>query len=191
MPRNPPNTTRPTSPTPPVPTLDALLEMTPEEISGLSIGTLKTILFRNHVNAGGVLEKSDLVSKVKTLVEDERQERAEAIRRAEDEEREMWAIRERAAQQERERREREQARVEEAAGSASEGASEQSRALVADDDESVPPPPPPDDEKPKARPVSMSSAAGKAKSAASFLERTGLCVICQDEEANIAIVDCG
>ena len=26
---------------------------------------------------------------------------------------------------------------------------------------------------------------------ASHLERTGLCVVCQDEEANIAIVDCG
>lgn len=31
----------------------------------------------------------------------------------------------------------------------------------------------------------------KAKAMASHLERTGLCVICQDEEANIAVVDCG
>lgn len=31
----------------------------------------------------------------------------------------------------------------------------------------------------------------KAQAMASHLERTGLCVICQDEEANIAIVDCG
>ncbi|KAJ7686688.1 hypothetical protein B0H17DRAFT_1071559 [Mycena rosella] len=31
----------------------------------------------------------------------------------------------------------------------------------------------------------------KAQAMASHLERTGLCVICQDEEASIAIVDCG
>jgi len=31
----------------------------------------------------------------------------------------------------------------------------------------------------------------KAQAMAATLERTGLCVICQDEEANIAIVDCG
>lgn len=31
----------------------------------------------------------------------------------------------------------------------------------------------------------------KARATAADLERTGLCVICQDDEANIAIVDCG
>lgn len=31
----------------------------------------------------------------------------------------------------------------------------------------------------------------KAQAMATALERTGLCVICQDEDANIAIVDCG
>lgn len=31
----------------------------------------------------------------------------------------------------------------------------------------------------------------KAQAMAAALERTGLCVICQDEDANIAIVDCG
>jgi hypothetical protein len=33
--------------------------------------------------------------------------------------------------------------------------------------------------------------APKQQAMQSLLERTGLCVICQDEEANIAIVDCG
>jgi len=31
----------------------------------------------------------------------------------------------------------------------------------------------------------------QTKGSATTLERTGLCVVCQDEEANIAIVDCG
>ena len=35
------------------------------------------------------------------------------------------------------------------------------------------------------------SLTPRAQEMASTLERTGLCVICQDEEANIAIVDCG
>jgi hypothetical protein len=43
---------------------------------------------------------------------------------------------------------------------------------------------------------SSSSSPPKAPSSPnhtipSVLERSGLCVICQDEEANIAIVDCG
>ena len=33
--------------------------------------------------------------------------------------------------------------------------------------------------------------SGKAQQMAAHLERTGLCVICQDEEANIVVVDCG
>jgi hypothetical protein len=31
----------------------------------------------------------------------------------------------------------------------------------------------------------------KAQAMAAHLERTGLCVICQDAEANMAIIDCG
>ncbi|KAJ3796160.1 hypothetical protein GGU11DRAFT_832890 [Lentinula aff. detonsa] len=34
-------------------------------------------------------------------------------------------------------------------------------------------------------------APSKAPATAAFVERTGLCVVCQDEEANIAVVDCG
>ncbi|KAJ2969940.1 hypothetical protein NUW54_g12848 [Trametes sanguinea] len=40
-------------------------------------------------------------------------------------------------------------------------------------------------------PPPTSTLTPKAQAMASRLERTGLCVICQDEEANIAIVDCG
>jgi len=35
------------------------------------------------------------------------------------------------------------------------------------------------------------SASGSVPAAQKMAERSGLCVICQDEEANIAIVDCG
>ncbi|TCD65743.1 hypothetical protein EIP91_002273 [Steccherinum ochraceum] len=193
MPRNPPSSSaspRATSPSPPVPTLDSLIDMSPDEISSLSIGSLKAILFRNHVNAGGVLEKSDLVKKVKTLVEDERLERAEAIRRAEEEEREMWAMRERAREREREEQERrEQAQAEQSNAEPS-----RSETSSADEDGAAPTPPPNDDKpNPPQPPSSEDKPKGKlpAKSALSLLERTGLCVICQDEEANIAIVDCG
>lgn len=171
--------------------------MSPAEISGLSIGALKAILFRNHVNAGSVLEKSDLVSKVKVLIEDERLERAEAIRRAEEEEREMWAMRERAAEREREERERREQAQQQVATTA--GTSQQASRADEDgdqdssrrsQDDSSPPIPPPDDSKPKPPPGSPSGKL-PSKTMAAHLERTGLCVICQDEEANIAIVDCG
>ncbi|KAJ3849805.1 hypothetical protein EV368DRAFT_46576 [Lentinula lateritia] len=51
---------------------------------------------------------------------------------------------------------------------------------------SPPPPPTP----PKTSPA-PSTASPKTLATAAFVERTGLCVVCQDEEANIAIVDCG
>ncbi|KAJ3861034.1 hypothetical protein EV359DRAFT_48001 [Lentinula novae-zelandiae] len=51
---------------------------------------------------------------------------------------------------------------------------------------SPPPPPTP----PKTSPT-PSKTPPKAPATAAFVERTGLCVVCQDEEANIAIVDCG
>jgi len=52
------------------------------------------------------------------------------------------------------------------------------------------------DEEDKGKDASTDSAKPsplppKAQAMAATLERTGLCVICQDEEANIAIVDCG
>jgi len=39
--------------------------------------------------------------------------------------------------------------------------------------------------------IKPNSLPPKAQAMAANLERTGLCVICQDEDANIAIVDCG
>jgi hypothetical protein len=121
--------------------------MLPEGIQALSIGTLKAILFQNHVNARLILEKTDLVEKVITLVEDERRDRERKAMEEEEEERAM----------EEERRMREERQRQE------------------------------DEDKGK----NGSTLPPKAQAMAATLARTGLCVICQDEEANIAIVDCG
>ncbi|KAJ7485342.1 hypothetical protein FB451DRAFT_1229308 [Mycena latifolia] len=155
-------------PTVPPPTLDQLLAMSPGSVSSLSVHALKDILFTNHVNPGQVLEKSDLVKKVQDLVEEERRQR-ERQRQAElleEQERieQQRVMMEQFARTQKEKEDREKAAAEQPGdGSTAEGSSSAS-----------PPPLPP-----------------KAQAMASHLERTGLCVVCQDEEANIAIVDCG
>ncbi|KAJ7033721.1 hypothetical protein C8F04DRAFT_614622 [Mycena alexandri] len=155
-------------PTVPPPTLDQLLAMSPDSVSSLSVHALKGILFTNHVNPGQVLEKSDLIKKVKDLVEEERLQR-ERRRLAEEQEEQERIERQRVMMEQftrtqKEKEDRDKAAADHsAAGDSAEGASS-----------SAPPPLPP-----------------KAQAMASHLERTGLCVICQDEEANIAIVDCG
>jgi hypothetical protein len=134
--------------------------MTNDEVSHLSIGALKGVLFQNHVNARLLLEKSDLVGRVHALLGDERQERAReaAIHAREEEE---TIARQRAMMEEQYHRE-EQARQ------------DREQAHFGDEAQHF---------EPKAPPPMMGTAAD--------LERNGLCVVCQDEEANIAIVDCG
>ena len=147
----------------PTPTLDQLLTLREEGIKSLSVGVLKAILFENHVNARLILEKSDLVAKVVTLVEDERSDRERKAR----EEEEAAVERQRVLMEERRAREENQ-------GSSGVQDEEREPSVNTDADNSEPPLLPP-----------------KAQAMATRLERTGLCVICQDEEANIAIVDCG
>ncbi|KAJ6595780.1 hypothetical protein DFH09DRAFT_1135617 [Mycena vulgaris] len=154
-------------PSVPPPTLDQLLAMSSDSVSSLSIHSLKGILFTNHVNPGSILEKSDLVKKVKDLVEEERRQR-ERQRQAElleEQERieQQRVMMEQFARAQKEKEEQEK------------GAQQPGSASAADGSSSADPPPLPP----------------KAQAMASHLERTGLCVICQDEEANIAIVDCG
>ncbi|QRW04961.1 Zinc finger protein [Ceratobasidium sp. AG-Ba] len=163
----PPQTQSP-RPTPqPVP-VDQLLEMTPEQVSKLSIGVLKAILQQNHVRIPqDALEKRDLVERVVTLVdaaraEKERDARVRAAEQAE-EQAEIEA-------QLRAFEELEKARTDE---QKTEGPRPTDEKLANGESE-------PHSNLPKAsRPV------------AAKLERDGLCVICQDEDANIAIVDCG
>lgn len=205
-------------------------------VAALSIGTLKQVLFQNHVIARLVVEKEELVAKVRTLIEDERAERARHAMAeeqesggrsqhpdansqtglygdSEDEDEVLARVLEESRRTEEERVEaqriaEERGRLDEemhvddqdhAAAESHEIGGEPARP-------SSTPASPEDDHVGPATPIqpattpspkrSSSTTPGERMSAsvqaaASRLERTGLCVICQDEEANIAIVDCG
>ena len=180
-----------------MPTLDQLLEMPDDALAHLSIGTLKAVLFQNHVNARLVVEKAELVAKVRTLVEDERRERErhaalEAAERAAEEEARHAAEEARRVEEER-RRARERASQDAASAinvdvesGGGEEASAHAQTEEGPSDEAAPPPPPP-----KPAPQASPPPARGPSPRGPQLERTGLCVICQDEEANIVIVDCG
>jgi len=142
--------------------------MTNDEVSQMSISALKTVLFQNHVNARLILEKSDLVARVHALLGDERHERARdaAIRAREEEEiiaRQHAMMEEERCWEEQARQDREKERS--------------GNSAHAPEDDALRP-------KPNVPPPSMMGTSAD-------LERNGLCVVCQDEEANIAVVDCG
>jgi hypothetical protein len=126
--------------------------MNDEAIAAMSIGQLKAVLADNHVNSRNLIEKADLVDKVKLLVHNER---ADRLRRAEEQERE-----------EREERERQLA--------AMRALEEQHTHTAAD-----------------APAASADAAAPKQKMSTAAAEKQGLCVVCQDEDSCIAIIDCG
>ncbi|KAG6876925.1 hypothetical protein C0993_012035 [Termitomyces sp. T159_Od127] len=176
--------------TSPPPTLEQLLDMPDDSIKTLSIGALKAILFTNHVNVRQILEKGDLIVKVKALIEDERRdrERQRALHEAEEQEavelqRAMMEEHARAQAERQQRQQREQqAQRQEGSSPApveAQGEDTAQNTGTARSPEPSPAPAPPPKSPPKARGTALD------------LERTGLCVICQDEEANIAIVDCG
>jgi hypothetical protein len=167
----------PVAPQAPPPTLNELLAMTEDSMAALSISVLKTVLFNNHVNARLLLEKSELVGRVRTLVEDERRERAREAAAREHEEAEAIA---------RQNTMREELRArEEGARTAASKAFGSSASPVDINDGAA------DGATSVSQLQSSPPLHGFTASASSSLERNGLCVICQDEEANIAIVDCG
>ncbi|KAG8926884.1 hypothetical protein FRC03_001066 [Tulasnella sp. 419] len=155
---------RPSSP--PVPSLSELLNLTDDELSALSSHTLKEVLHQNHVNARLILEKSDLIDKVKLLIEAERsqRQREEDARRMEEEE----AIARQHRLMEELRQRNQMKEVEHATSTTTSEIGDASQ--------------PPD-------PHQDSSPSKDLKP--TMLERQGLCVVCQDSEANMAIVDCG
>lgn len=153
--------TRPPSAAPPAPSLDELLAMTDDEISHMPISALKGVLFQNHVNARLLLEKSDLVARVQALLGDERRERAREAAIHAREEEEMIA--------------RQHAMMEEHYYQEEQARQDREQAHSWDDAQHS---------EHKASPPPMMGTSAD-------LERNGLCVVCQDEEANIAIVDCG
>ncbi|KAK4689969.1 hypothetical protein P7C73_g163, partial [Tremellales sp. Uapishka_1] len=126
------------APPPPVPTILSLVSLPKSYLSTLNIGTLKAVLFENHVRVDfkQVLEKEELINRVFELVSDERKrlerQRVEEEREAQNGDAQPSAeIGEEMAQQ-----------------------------------KPVPTGPMPE------------------------IDR-GLCVVCQDEEATLAVVDCG
>ncbi|KAJ3991481.1 hypothetical protein F5050DRAFT_1581329 [Lentinula boryana] len=172
------------------------------------------------MGSGMILEKGDLVRRVIVLVEDEKRERREheereleeqtlrqereRIEREKEEKEDQERIRiqhammeaferERKEREERDREQQEDARrQEERTGELEndrlqvDGESQPQSDLDRDSTPSSSPPPP----IPPKVPTPF-KAPSKAPATAAFVERTGLCVVCQDEEANIAVVDCG
>ena len=163
--------------------------MTPEAIRGLSVSALKAILFRNHVSAGMVVEKAELVAKVERLVEDERIECEAAARRQQEEDQEEEQLREILERSRRDHEETEARRR--AEEQEHQDHSNDSRQRTPPDSSQNEQTTPPDHSVDSQTPPPPPQMTPKAQAMASHLERTGLCVICQDEEANIAIVDCG
>lgn len=186
--------------------------MTQASIAALPVGVLKNILFTNHVNASMILEKSELVKKVMTLIEDEKRERerqrlAEEAERLDEEERrrereeaikreqEEKRRKEEEERSRRERQRRQRARVEDVEDDIDEMMDvEVEVSTTADDDEHMEGSwhsEPSGQNEPSTSSTPPKASSPPKPSVLSALERTGLCVICQDEEANIAIVDCG
>lgn len=140
---------------------------------------------------------------MKILIDDERREREreEEMRRLEDQEaidlqhRMMAELR--AREQERERQMREQA-----ATSAAESGEASSATAGDGSTEAVPPLPGAPDSKSASHedqnqeskstpPPAPAPAPPKISPLPHVMERTGLCVVCQDADANMALVDCG
>ena len=164
--------------------------MPPDSIRMLSIGVLKSILFTNHVNVANILEKGDLVNKVIALVEDEKRERERMRLVGEMEE------------MERVQREMEREGVDVSPPSSTErdgaGSSQQGERAVSPEGERRKHPSDPVPDTSGHERTEFNPAGGQRPDTnttkpplASAMERNGLCVVCQDEEANIAIVDCG
>lgn len=191
-----------------MPTLDQLLIMTQSSINALSVGVLKSILFTNHVNATMILEKSELVSKVMALVDDEKRERERQrlVERLEEDrrrtEREESTSREQEHRRRREeeewsrteRRESHRTRLDEVEDG-TDNMDIDIEVVDEDEDQATPHRSGRHADYGEQTEVTISATPSETSAIpekpASFLERSGLCVICQDEEANIAIVDCG
>ncbi|WWC85283.1 uncharacterized protein L201_000145 [Kwoniella dendrophila CBS 6074] len=149
----------PAPPPPPVPTILSLVSLPKSYLASLSIGTLKAILYENHVRVDfkQVLEKEQLIDRVNELIVDERK------------------------RLERQRIEEER--------------------LAAGMSSSVPVPnghsTPPDSDKSEVNGENVEGSEGSVSDSKKVptgpmpeIER-GLCVVCQDEEATLAVVDCG
>ncbi|KAL1680137.1 hypothetical protein EV122DRAFT_276556 [Schizophyllum commune] len=187
----PPQTTRPPSPPPP-PSLEELVGMGEDEIGRLSVHALKGVLRTNHVPLGQVLEKADLVTKVRALVTEER--RAREVRELQEAYDAPWPAPVSSTAQPPAPSEEETAQPP-VGGAPADGATPPTEDGPPPSTSSSSSPPPADDAPPPAssppRAAKPSSPAPKSSPATSYADRPGLCVVCQDEDAVLAIVDCG
>ncbi|OCF40154.1 hypothetical protein I317_06043 [Kwoniella heveanensis CBS 569] len=138
-------------PSPPVPTILSLVSLPKSYLASLSIGTLKAILYENHVRVDfkQVLEKDQLIDRVNELIVDERK-RLERQR----------------IEEERQANGDAQAHQPVANGVSENGTTGENGETDEAANVKVPTGPMPE------------------------IDR-GLCVVCQDEEATLAVVDCG
>lgn len=201
-----PSNTRPAQPSPPPPPpapapapapppLETLLTQSRPSIAGLSVGTLKKILWEARVRIPpGVCEKEDLVERVWAFLEEERRRETET----EDDHDSVW----------------EEYYGDDGIGVTTEeeedaGAAEPTTErntndrwnlndFVTVDDNHLSTPDlggrlntRPTSPQPTPDIPTASSMHAKGKARPGKPTEGGLCVVCQDEEANIAIVDCG
>jgi hypothetical protein len=192
----PPRPPRPASVALP-PNLDQLVEMNTDSIGSLSISALKSILFTNHVTTGQILEKSDLVKKVLVLVENEK---AKRVRQRQMQEREEMEGLQRAMETMQGTNDFERDMEEQTEWQQDGDEEQQADEFRQDFDIPIHRTSAEDsrnnegghDETNHTRSSSAPAASPPLpKVAASSFERQGVCVICQDEDANIAIIDCG
>nr|XP_018264077.1 uncharacterized protein I303_03955 [Kwoniella dejecticola CBS 10117]OBR86235.1 hypothetical protein I303_03955 [Kwoniella dejecticola CBS 10117] len=147
----------PAPPPPPVPTILSLVSLPRSYLASLSIGTLKAILYENHVRVDfkQVLEKEQLIDRVNELIVDERK-RLERQRIEEERLANPVSAPNGTPTPLSEDKETSQ---DDETGANGDGE-------TATQNKKVPTGPPPE------------------------IDR-GLCVVCQDEEATLAVVDCG
>nr|XP_019042956.1 hypothetical protein I302_08665 [Kwoniella bestiolae CBS 10118]OCF21886.1 hypothetical protein I302_08665 [Kwoniella bestiolae CBS 10118] len=143
----------PAPPPPPVPTILSLVSLPKSYLSSLSIGTLKAILYENHVRVDfkQVLEKEQLIDRVNELIVDERKR----LERQRIEEERLAAGLSASAPV-----------INGNSPSAENKEEEEGEKTEEEMKTKVPTGPMPE------------------------IDR-GLCVVCQDEEATLAVVDCG
>jgi hypothetical protein len=161
--------------------------MNTESIGSLSISALKSILFTNHVATGQILEKSDLVKKVLVLVENEKAERA---RQRQMEERDEMERLQRAMETMHGTDHFERDVEEGIEGRQSRDRDQQANESEWHSDIPVDNSDRGNEDHPHTSSTPAASPPQSKPSGSSF-ERPGMCVICQDEDANIAIIDCG
>ncbi|KAF8137523.1 hypothetical protein EV363DRAFT_1318218 [Boletus edulis] len=183
-----PSLSQTTPPLPPPP-MSTLVTLPRSFVSALSIGTLKQILWEARVRVPpGVVEKEELVERVWALVEEEKRKDDEALEDVDfDNEDDMEGIGE-------------------------PGGEEQDVVEMVDPESETRPNhlsvPVMDSGLPSSRPTTPQLSTSPPSSSSSPLhqaskskprphpnltnaERSGLCVVCQDEDACIAIIDCG